>query len=262
MNGRWRAGFALVLCSASLCRPAGAAAQAVEQRTAPDHPMHYFVSRPRGWIAGRQWPVVVVIPDAFREFERTAREFAGARGDRPFVVVVPMVLSSGGTAQQHAADFDYSPEAWALAGRVGNCRFDDDGLAAVLEDVRLRDGGDARVYLTGWEAGGHVVIAQLLAHPERLRGVAVVTPNYIGRCVPPEPPRVAATLAGLPARVLHGALDPAWVSGSPLYGQWFTLDTVARALGFTNLRDSLIPGQGHGSLAADVLRYFAALEAP
>lgn len=221
--------------------------------------MRYFLSLPEGWNPQRTWPVVVVVPDAFREFQETAKEFSDARGALPFVIVVPLVLSGGGTAQQHKTDFDYSDSAWSLANKAGNCGFDEDGLAAVLKDVRAQYNTDSQFFITGWEAGAHVAIAQLFQHPERIRAVAVVTPNFIGRCVTPPTRRLAETESVVPVRVLHGESDPAWTNGNPLFATWPRLDSAATSRGFRNVRDSLVRNRGHGPLAADALTYFAGL---
>jgi dienelactone hydrolase len=200
----------------------------------------------------------VVITDAYREFEATARTFAAVRGSRPFIVAVPLVLSGGPSASQHMTDFDYGRVEWAYADSVGTCRFDDDGLAALIRDVQQRDNGEDRVFLTGWESGGHVVLAQVLERPERLRAAVAVTPNFQGRCVSSNRAAPEA-IASLPVRIFHGADDPGWAPGQPLYGQWFRLDTVARARGFTDVRDTSIAQRGHGSLAMDVLNYISTL---
>src|SRR5690349_6314349 len=78
--------------------PAAATAPPV-LRTAAGHPMKYWLSLPTGWTAAKTWAVLVVVTDARREFEATAREFARARGTLPVVIVVPATLTSGGTAQ-------------------------------------------------------------------------------------------------------------------------------------------------------------------
>lgn len=231
-------------------------ASAIVERTATLHPMRYFVSLPAGWNAQRTWPLVVVIPDAFREFQETAQEFSNARGSLPFVIVVPLVLSGGGTAQQHKTDFDYSDSAWRVAAKAGNCRFDEDGLSAVLEDVRTLYNTESQFFITGWEAGAHVAIAQLFQHPERIRAVAVVTPNFIGRCVTPATRRLASAESVVPVRVLHGENDPTWTNGNPLFETWPRLDSAAKSRGFRNVRDSLVKNGGHGSLAVDALTYF------
>ena len=229
------------------------------ERAATMHPMHYFISLPPGWNAQRTWPVLVVIPDAEREFRKTAESFAAARGSTPFVIVVPMVLGGGGTAQQHKSNFDYPDSVWRVADRVGYCDFDEDGMTAVLDDVRRLYHTDSKIFLAGWEAGGHVVIPQLLRHPERIRAVAVVTPNFLARCLTPAVRRLTDAESQIPVRVFGGSNDPAWKSGSPLAVQSARFDSLARARGFMNVRDSLLRNRGHGALATDVVAYFATL---
>src|SRR5437868_4831477 len=226
------------------------------ERAATVHPMHYFISLPPGWNAQRTWPLLVVIPDAEREFRKTASTFAAARGSTSFVIVVPMVLGGVGTAQQHKTDFHYPDSVWTIADRVGSCDFDEDGLTAVLDDVRRLYHADSKIFLTGWEAGGHVVIPQLLRHPERIRAVAVVTPNFLGRCVTPATHTLTDAESQIPVRVFGGDKDPAWTSGSPLFTQSARFDSLARARGFRRVNDSIVRNRGHGSLAADVIEYF------
>ena len=250
----------LLVCIVALPAFAQGAPRPIEARTAPGHPMHYLVSLPAGWTAQRQWPVVVVIPDAERHFEEATREFSAVRGDRPFVLVTPLVLGGGGTAQQHMDDFDYSQDVWARIATDGNCKFDEDGLTAVLNDVRQRFHTDDKVFMTGWEAGGHVVLAQLLNHPERLRGVAVATPNYAGRCVDDSPPAHDRAMLAMPVRMFHGSLDVSGAGrGTPLNSQWMRFDAVARSRGYTDLADVEAPNRGHGSLSAEVMAWIATL---
>jgi len=248
-----------LVCAGPLTAQQTDAPQGIIERTASAHPIHYFVSLPTGWNAQRTWPVIVVIPDAEREFRKTAALFADARGARPFVIVVPMVLGGGGTAQQHKTDFDYPDSTWRVADRAGYCDFDEDGLTAVLDDVRRLYHTDSRIFLTGWEAGGHVVVPQLLRHPERLRAAAIVTPNFLGRCVVPSTRSLTDAESRIPVRVFGGDKDPAWASTSPLVTQSARFDSLARARGFRSVSDSLIRNGGHGALAADVVGYFASL---
>jgi hypothetical protein len=51
--------------------------------------MRYHLALPAGWTRERTWPVVVVIPDAGREFVPNLQAFVTARGDRPFILVAP-----------------------------------------------------------------------------------------------------------------------------------------------------------------------------
>ncbi len=236
--------------------------QGIVERTATAHPMHYFVSLPSDWNKLRSWPVIVVIPDAEREFRKTASTFAAASGSQHFVIVVPMVLGGGGTAQQHKNDFDYPDSVWRIADRTGTCDFDEDGISAVLDDVDRLYRTDPRIFLTGWEAGGHVVIPQLLRHPERIRAVVVTTPNFQGRCVVPATRSLTNAESRIPVRVFGGDKDPAWTGTSPLVIQSARFDSLAKVRGFRNVSDSLIKNGGHGALAANVVGYFASLLSP
>jgi hypothetical protein len=49
---------------------------------ATTHPMRYHLALPSGWTADHDWPVLVVIPDAARDFEANLARFASARRDR------------------------------------------------------------------------------------------------------------------------------------------------------------------------------------
>jgi poly(3-hydroxybutyrate) depolymerase len=253
-----------MLCAAAgrLAAQQSSASQTIVERTATAHPIHYFVSLPPEWNSNKTWPLLVVIPDADREFRKTANAFASARGSTPFVIVVPMILGGGGTAQQHKASFDYPDSVWSIADRVGYCDFDEAGLTAVLDDVHRLYHADSKFFLTGWEAGGHVVIPQLFAHPERLRAVAIVTPNFLGRCVTPATRRLTEAESQIPVRVFGGSSDPAWTTTSPLFTQSARFDSLAKARGFRGVTDSVIRNRGHGALAADVVGYFATLLKP
>jgi hypothetical protein len=250
--------LALVASALPPARAAGADAPppTVELRTPSNHPMKYYVSLPEAWSPKRKWPVVMAIEDAHREYEATAQAFAAARGARPFIVVVPQSLNSGGTAQQHRESFAYSDSDWAVIERVGNCDFDDAGIAAVLADVKKRYNGDPHAFLTGFEAGGHVVWAQVFLHPERWRAAALVGPNYIERCMKDGAFSKDPSRAALPVQVFHGASDPGWHKGGPLYEQTRNAIVLARNRGFRAISEQAVPGKTHEPLPAEVLDFF------
>lgn len=141
-----------------------------------NHPMRYHIALPVGWKSDRSWPTLVVIPDATRDFNANLARFVRARGNRPYILVAPEVLSCGGTRTPDR--YSYSPAEWNSLQGGDDFAFEDTGLAAVLADVRKQWRGEPKAFLTGWEAGGHTVWAQAFRHPERWRGVAPVTPNY------------------------------------------------------------------------------------
>ena len=96
---------------------------------------------------------------------------------------------------------------------MGNCRFDEDGLTAVLDDVRKHYAGENRAFLTGWEAGGHVVWAQVFHHPEHWRAVAIVSPNFQARCMDDGLVSSDTARRTLPVTVFHGDSGDYWVPG-------------------------------------------------
>src|SRR5262245_16296952 len=85
---------------------------------ASTHPMRYHVSLPAGWSAKRDWPVVLVVPDAGRQFVANLQAFVAARGDRPYILVAPEVLTCGGTGSRTREHYSYSRAVWdSLDGR-------------------------------------------------------------------------------------------------------------------------------------------------
>ena len=165
-----------LLCAAkTLVAPEPAA---ITTDRASAHAMRFHLALPEGWTRERTWPVVVVIPDAAREFEGNLARFVAARGRRPFILVAPEVLSCGGGSTRTAEHYSYSAADWDSISAVDDFAFDDAGLGAVLADVREHWAGEPKAFLTGWEAGGHTVWAQLFRRPERWRAVAPVSTNY------------------------------------------------------------------------------------
>jgi hypothetical protein len=233
------------------------AASVIEARTASTHPMRYLVSRPAHWNTGHTWPVLVIIADARREYREAIQEFMTARGARPYVLVCPVTLTSGGDAHRIREAFQYPDSAWARASRDGDCAFDRAGLDAVLADVRARDHGDARVFMAGLEAGGHVEWAELLGHPERLRAVAFSVPNYIGRCMDESAVKpLASGAARLPVRVYRGERDSLWLGARPFRTQYLRGRALAEKLGICEFSEVLVRGQGRGFYADSVLAWF------
>jgi hypothetical protein len=127
------------------------------QKTASKHPMPYFVSLPDNWRADQDWPIVVAVEAAEKEFRENARRFAEARKALPFIIVAPINVTNGNAGQRDPAVYPYSPATWDAIDSGGVCNFDLPGLRQVIDDVRTTYHGEARVYLTGFEAGAHLV---------------------------------------------------------------------------------------------------------
>ena len=95
--------FLIPLTASVLTIPAFAS-DSQELKTAASHPMQYYVSLPKAWSGNRTWPVVMIIEAAEREFLRTLNVFEKARGDRPLILVTPLVTTNGGANYRQAAE--------------------------------------------------------------------------------------------------------------------------------------------------------------
>ncbi len=248
------------LCAAESAISAPSPTSMTTQR-ATTHAMRYHLALPTGWTRDRTWPVVVVIPDAGREFEANLQVFVTARGDRPYILVAPEVLSCGGARSRTAEHYSYAPAEWDSISRGDDFAFDDPGLAAVLSDVRERWGGEPKAFLTGWEAGGHTVWEQTLRRPERWRAVAPVTTNYQRRGLTSTTISTAPARGTLPIRVFRcGASTGAVVASMRFFDQQTAQAFAdARAHGFAPQPVRVVPGADHGPLAEPVLAWFDSL---
>jgi dienelactone hydrolase len=241
--------------------PALAADPGTVLKTATAHPMKYHLSLPQGWTFAKTWPVAVIIPDASRNFEGNIEAFVKARGALPYVLVAPHVVTSGGANYRLSGTYRYSDADWKNVTDAGDWRFDEEGIAAVLADVRKLFGGEEKIFLTGWEAGGHTVWALTFRHPEWFRASAPVSPNWRGRWVAEADFSSAPARADLPVKVLFCDREKvdAHVGWDAWLGQSKDAMKLAEAHGFRNVSVANLPGRPHGPLADDVIAFFEAV---
>ena len=230
---------------------------AISVHRAATHPMRYHLALPTGWSARTDWPVLVVIPDAGRAFRANLEQFVIARGDRPYILVAPEVLSCGGARSRTPDHYSYSRAEWDSLQGGDDFAFEDAGLRAVLADVRQNWRGEPKAFLTGWEAGGHTVWAQAFRHPELWRGVAPVTANYQRRGLDSMPFSTAPERATLPIQpLLCGAPTGEAVRAVPNASQQTAL-AVGDALehGFQPRPVRKVPNRDHGPLPEAVIAW-------
>jgi len=228
-------------------------------KTASNHPIQYYLSLPEGWTAGKKWPVVVVIDSADRDFLRAATDFSNARGQRPFIVVTPLVVTNGGAGYRTVPTYKYSDAVWDRIQKEGPFKFDMDGISAIMQDVVKEYGGEDKYFVTGLEAAGHTIWGILFNRPEAVRGAALVCPNYLGRWVDEEHIATAPERAVLPIRNFVGTKDEPCSSGKPINTQMQRAISVAQAHGYKNVSLTSVEGKGHERLADEVLTYFSSL---
>ncbi len=250
-----RRAVAVLLCAAT----AGAGEPDPALKTASHHAMQYYLSLPHGHAPDKKWPVVVVVEAAEKQFQENARRFVKARGDLPFIIVAPIIVTNGNQGRRDPSIYPYSPATWELIDRVGNCAFDLEGLSQVLADVRASYGGESRVFVTGFEAGAHLVWAMTFQRPERLRAAAPVAGNYIGRCMEASPFSKDPSRKNLPIRAFSGKADAMFGPSGQYHGQWQAAHDLAVAHGYENISETVVPDKGHVPLPDEVMAYFASL---
>lgn len=81
--------FVFSLIFLSLYLPAQKGIDSLQLKTANGHPMQYFVSLPDGSNKQKQWPIVVIIESADKEYKENALRFVRARKNMPFILVAP-----------------------------------------------------------------------------------------------------------------------------------------------------------------------------
>jgi poly(3-hydroxybutyrate) depolymerase len=160
--------------------------------------------------------------------------------------------------------YPYSTATWDAIAKDGICRFDIEGLMNVLQDVRTAYHGEERIYLTGFEAGAHLVWAFVFRHPELLAAASPAAGNYRGRCMEDQkfsvdPARISIKL---PIRAIQGQLDTLWGPGGGGFAQWLDAKQLAQAHGYADVTETLVPGKGHVPMPEEVLGYFMSLQTP
>lgn len=230
------------------------ASPAIEQRTVTGHALQYLVSLPQGWTAAKQWPAVVVIDSARREPREAIAEFIAARGEAPWILISPFVVTNGGARFREVPTYPYAAAAWAEVDRQGQFAFDEAGIAAMLADARKQFAAEERAWITGWEAAGHTIFALLFQHPDWFRGAAIATPNYAGRWLDGARFSTWPGRTSLPVRILIA--DDKLVA--VLAPQIDRAIATARQHGFANVSTERVP-KPHGSLAPEVLKFFATI---
>lgn len=251
-------GFLPASGPASQAAPQGAEPVA-ELKSVPGHPMQYYLVRPEGWTRDRKWPIVIALEAAEKEFKLNAERFARAGRKLPFVVVTPITVTNGNAGQRDPAVYPYSTATWDRIDKEGVCAFDEGGLAQVVREVRNALNGEDLIYLTGFEAGAHLVWATVFHRPETLAAAAPVAGNYRGRCVDGQPVSQDPSRERLPVRGFAAEKDTVFGPASVLFSQWKDAQNLARGHGYQNISEAIIAGKDHVPLPEEVLAWFAEL---
>jgi predicted peptidase len=229
----------------------------IQLKTSSTTLMQYYVSLPENWSPAKKWPIVVIAEEAEKAFKDNTLRFIKARGNMPFIIVSPIIVTNGNYGRRNAAVYPYSSQTWDQIDAMTDCKFDIEGVMSVVNDVAKAFNGDSQFYLTGFEAGAHLVWAMVFEHPEALKAAAPVAGNYIGRCVNTFSAHPSKT--NLPIRAFVGGADKDWGPQGRAYYQWQNARKLAITNGYKNITESIIAGKGHQPLPDETLAYFYSL---
>ncbi len=190
----------------------------------------YYLSLPRGWNARASWPVMVTIDGSGHNFLGCFNNFVNARGARPFIIVTPCVSSNG----NDPAEFE--------------------AVLAMVKEVQKSASGQAKFFITGFSAGGHLTWQFIFLHPELLAGAAPAAGNFRFRGV--DAISKAPELARLPIHGFQGDKDGIKAA---LDEQWADAVKLARDNGYENVTRTEVPGAGHQAFPGQVVAFFASL---
>lgn len=247
----------LCLCTfAGITKAQDGSGGELQLKTANGHLMQYYVSLPDGWNAEKKWPVVVIAEAAEKEYKINAERFIRARGTKPFILVAPITTTNGRQGYRSPEVYPYSNSTWDAIDQQGICYFDMSGIEQIVKDIQKNYNGSDKFFLTGFEAGAHIVWAFVFKHPEELYAACPVGGNYIGRCMEDKKYSEHPSRAQLPVKALHGALDTVWVPGGRLYYQFENAKKEAAEHGFKNITEQFVPNKAHEPLPEEILGFF------
>ncbi|MGZ3847304.1 MAG: hypothetical protein ACXVBH_14680 [Flavisolibacter sp.] len=228
----------------------------LQLRKASSHPIQYLISLPNGWSAKSKWPIIIVASDAEKQFRIDAEQFISARKSLPFIIITPFVTTNGSQGHGDPAIYPYSKSVWDTIDRLGICKFDLDGLQSIIKDVQKSYSGSEKVFITGFEAGAHLVWAMVFLHPELLYAAAPVAGNYRNRCMETDAFSKHPSRVQLPIRNFTGSEDQDFGVKGKIYSQYLEAKAIALAHGYKNISETEVPGKAHVLLPTNVLDYF------
>jgi len=228
----------------------------LELKKAHDHPMQYYISLPDSWSPGKKWPVVIALEDAGKQFKKNAERFISARKDLPFIIVVPFITTNGQQGQKDPNIYPYTKAVWDTIDKISICKFDIDGLQSIARDVKANFSGSDKIFITGFEAGTHLLWSLIFQHPELLYAAAPVAGNYRSRCVENNSFSADASRIQLPVKNFTGSDDNDFGVKGTYYYQYLEAKNLAIAHGYKNISETEVDGKGHVPLPDHVLDYF------
>jgi len=228
----------------------------LQLKKASNHPIQYYISLPVNWSSKLKWPVVIVLEAAEKQFKTNAERFITARKDMPFIIVAPLITTNGQQGHKDPNIYPYSSAVWDTIDKISTCKFDVDGLQSIIDDVKEDFFGSDKVFITGFEAGTHLLWAIIFQHPELLYAAAPVAGNYRTRCIENNSLSNDDSRTTLPIKNFTGSDDKDFGLNGRFHTQYLEAKNLALLHGYKNISESEVHGKAHVPLPEEVLNYF------
>jgi predicted peptidase len=247
-----------LICMSSICLPLAAIYAQTDPilKIAKDHPIQYYVSFPKAWTAKSKFAVVILFEAAGKEYKKNIERFIAARGEAPFILVQPIHTNNGNQGRGDATLFPYTKETWAYIDKVGDCQFNSDGINAIYNEIHGEYNTQDRWYVTGFEAGVHMLWWMVFNRPDLVKVAVPVEGNYRSRCVD-ESKIDHGPKSSIIIKAFFGDKDELSKPGAVFYDQWIQAKDVAKKNGFSNISEQVVAGKGHETMEKEVLDFFA-----
>lgn len=227
-------------------------------KTASHHPMQYYLSLPENWNAKDSFPILVVAEAAEKEFKVNAERFVKARKNLSFIIVAPIITTNGNYGIRDPKVYPYPKEVWDRIDKESNCQFDLNGLQNIIHDVQQQYHGTHQFFISGFEAGTHLVWATAFLHPEWLYAAATVGGNFRNRCVTSNDISINPARINLPLLNFVGSRDSLFGKNGKVYNQYIEAKQLAELHGYTNLSETVLNIE-HIPVTTEVLNAFATI---
>ncbi|MCE9581152.1 MAG: hypothetical protein K8T20_01415 [Planctomycetes bacterium] len=225
-------------------------------KTASTHKMQYYLQLPKGWTPTKKYTIVVGVEGAGCNFKGMLSALTQNRGDLPVICITPQTFSNTNSLAGAAGKYTYPPDLVAEYDAGDRFKFDEEGLLAVIADVKKDFSGEDKFCITGFSGGGNLTWLFVFQHPDMLLGASPACANFGTRKynIPDVPEK-----ATVPVHAYQGDKDGYWHDPPNLEQQWIDAKKLADENGYKNVTRDMVPGVGHSGCSDKVMAFFATL---
>lgn len=225
-------------------------------KTASTHKMQYYLQLPKGWTPTKKYTIVVGVEGAGCNFKGMLSALTSNRGDLPVICITPQTFSNTNSLAGAAGKYTYPPDLVAEYDAGDRFKFDEEGLLAVIADVKKDFSGEDKFCITGFSGGGNLTWLMVFHHPDMLLGASPACANFGTRKynIPDVPEK-----ATVPVHAYQGDKDEYWHNPPNLEQAWLDAKKLADDNGYKNVTRDMVPGVGHSGCSDKVMAFFATL---